>query len=57
VERLVALIDMCRTMRSLPTLAELALEFECSKRTVRRNLDAIELYMSVPMRADQRRAA
>ncbi len=51
VARMVALIDLVRSNpRTPPTLRELAEQHGCCERTIRRDLEAIELYMPVPWR-------
>ena len=41
--RLAALIALCQSgRRYLPPLSELAVQHQCSKRTIRRDLEALE---------------
>ncbi len=48
--RLAALIHLALTSRSMPSLAALALEHGVCERTIRRDLEAIELTMPVQWR-------
>ena len=43
IRRLVSLMELCRAHRCyLPPLPELAREFQCNERTIRRDLEAME---------------
>lgn len=50
IARLVALMQIARQpmRRRMPPLADLAREHGCCERTIRRDLEAIELHMPVP---------
>lgn len=50
ITRLVVLIRLAESRHRMPSLADLAREHGCSERTIRRDLEIIELSMPVQWR-------
>lgn len=53
VRRLAALVVLAQESRYLPSLVRLADEHQCSTRTIRRDLEAIEAVLPVRWRAKE----